>query len=107
MKNIKTGLFVGKFMAYHRGHQACITQFSSLCSKELKLVLCYNSNQRVAFEHRKKWLTEDFTSGMLKNQKINLLFMNEDGIPDYPIGLQKWCNKVRTEIGTLLNLWKR
>jgi HTH-type transcriptional repressor of NAD biosynthesis genes len=95
MKKLKNGLYVGKFIAYHKGHQNCINKFSKLCDK-LNLVLCANSkNDKVPYSIRKKWLEKDILSGLSSTSNIKLHILIEDKIKPYPEGIAEWCQEIK------------
>lgn len=102
MTKFKNGLFVGKFVAYHKGHQSCINHFSSLC-ENLNVVLCTKPSDRIPGTIRKKWLEQDLKYNVNKeihrSQNIQLYHLVEDHIPLYPDGLIQWCNAIRDLVG--------
>lgn len=102
MKKFKTGLFVGKFVAYHKGHQHFINHFSSMCHK-LKLVLCTKPSDLVDGNIRKAWLENDLKYNIHNEinepQNIELFLLKEDDIPLYPEGLVQWCKAISNLVG--------
>jgi HTH-type transcriptional repressor of NAD biosynthesis genes len=98
-KHIRNGLYVGKFMAYHKGHQNCINRFSYLCDK-LNLIICGNTKtDLIPLEIRKNWLERELQSTKFINRnKIKLHTLIEDNITPYPEGLKEWCNVVENLI---------
>lgn len=107
MKKFNTGLYVGKFVAYHKGHQNCINTFSKLCDN-LKVVLCTKPSDRIVGPIRKKWLENDLISNVnydiIHPNKINLFHLVEDNIPLYPIGLVEWCNAISNLVGDKIDV---
>ena len=103
-KQIKEGLYVGKFIAYHKGHQNCINQFSQLCDK-LKVVICTRKNDKVPAVFRKKWFENDIKLNLYKDiknpEKIEFYQLEEDNIPLYPNGLVQWCNEISKIVGNV------
>ena len=102
MKKFKNGLYVGKFLSYHKGHQFYINYFSNLCEK-LKLVLCVREKDRVPYMIRKKWFEEDIIYnkfGEISNhENIEIFMLNEDNNVDYPEGLKNWCPQFKKLVG--------
>lgn len=99
----KYGLYVGKFVAYHKGHQMCINHFSSLCDK-LKVVLCSKPTDKIPFEIRKKWIENDIINNIdkdIKYKNIEFYHLVEDNIPLYPEGLYEWCNEIKKLVGNI------
>ena len=88
----KVGLYVGKFVAYHKGHQYYINKFARSCDI-LHLVLCANTKtDMVPYEKRQDWLMNDMKEGLVTvRQKIKFHLSVEDAIPPYPDGIQEWC----------------
>ena len=103
----KSGLFVGKFVAYHKGHQACINHFASLCEK-LKVVICTKPSDRIPGDIRRKWLEQDLKFNVNKDIKlhenIELYHLVEDNIPLYPEGLLPWCNAITDLVGNNIDV---
>jgi HTH-type transcriptional repressor of NAD biosynthesis genes len=88
----KAGLYVGKFVAYHQGHQYYINKFARSCDL-LHLVLCVNTKTDLtSFEVRKNWLTKDLNWGLASvREKIKFHISFEDKITPYPDGIHEWC----------------
>lgn len=101
MRKKKVGLFVGKFIAFHKGHEYYIQKFSAACDK-LNLVLCGNTiKDRVPCSIRRKWLETDLKPGMplsCVRNKIKLHTLVEDNIRPYPEGIKEWCREVENLI---------
>ncbi len=107
MNKFKNGLFVGKFVAYHKGHQSCINHFASLC-KRLKVVICTKPSDRIPGEIRKSWLEKDLKFNVNKDinfpENIDLYHLVEDNIPLYPEGLIQWCNAIKDLVGSDIDI---
>lgn len=91
--NKKIGLYVGKFVAYHKGHQYYINKFARSCDI-LNLVLCSNTKtDLVPYQVRHNWLQKDLKQGLFNvKDKIKLHLSMEDDITPYPDGIREWCN---------------
>jgi HTH-type transcriptional repressor of NAD biosynthesis genes len=96
----KKGLFVGKFVAYHKGHQHYINKFAANCEK-LNLVLCSNTRtDKVHYSIRKKWIEDDLNSGLVNaKNKIDFHLSLEDHITPYPDGIKEWCRHIENLVG--------
>jgi HTH-type transcriptional regulator, transcriptional repressor of NAD biosynthesis genes len=95
----KSGLFVGKFIAYHKGHQYYINKFAANCEK-LNLVLCATKNDKVHYSIRKNWLENDLRWGLInQSKKIKLHVSIEDDITPYPNGIKEWCRHIERLVG--------
>ena len=72
MKN-KVGLFVGKFIAFHKGHEHYIRNFAGACDK-LNLILCGNTKKdRVDYQIRRKWLEADMKASEHNEREVLLV----------------------------------
>ena len=93
---MKNGLFVGKFLAYHKGHQHYINKFASLCEEKLNLILSINRKDVINSKIRKEWLEKDLNEGLKMNaNKIKLLIFDESNIEPYPKGMKEWCKEIK------------
>jgi HTH-type transcriptional repressor of NAD biosynthesis genes len=91
----KVGLYVGKFVAYHKGHQYYINKFARSCDL-LHLILCINTKTDMTpFEVRKSWITKDLNWGLANvRHKIKFHISMEDDITPYPDGIRQWCKRI-------------
>ena len=93
----KKAVFVGKFIAFHRGHSHYIRHFSSRFD-ELNLVLCTLKTDRVPADIREYWLKKELKS-LLESKKVKLHVMPQDNIPEYPEGMTIWCSQLKDLVG--------
>lgn len=95
----KSGLFVGKFIAYHKGHQYYINKFAANCEK-LNLVLCATKNDKIHYLVRKNWIEKDLNWGLInQSKKIKFHVSIEDDITPYPNGIKEWCRHIERLVG--------
>ena len=55
MKKFDTGLVIGKFLPFHKGHQSLI-EFAQKRSKHLIVIVCHAKNYSIPPQLRKKWI---------------------------------------------------
>jgi HTH-type transcriptional repressor of NAD biosynthesis genes len=95
----KSGLFVGKFIAYHKGHQYYINKFAANC-EELNLVLCATKKDKINYLIRKNWIEKDLSLGLInQSKKIKFHVSIEDEITPYPKGIKEWCMHIERLVG--------
>lgn len=101
----KIGLIIGKFLPLHSGHTYFINKILDEVDKLVVLVdedkithlkICEDANIKYPnLEVRTSWLKSLFG----KNNKIEILSMDEDGIKPYPYGWSEWSRKVQSVVG--------
>jgi HTH-type transcriptional repressor of NAD biosynthesis genes len=103
----RVGLFVGKFLAFHKGHEYYIRLFANECDK-LNLILSANTKKdRIPYDVRRKWLEADLKASMPLSEvrhKIKLHTMIEDDITPYPEGIKEWCGEVENLLGEKIDV---
>lgn len=96
----KTGVFPGKFTPPHRGHINAIIQASTKCEK-LYIVVSHNEElesslyadskiKPIALKQKLKWLSVELS----ELEHIKVIGIDENGIPVYPYGWEKWSEIV-------------
>jgi len=96
----KTGVFPGKFFPPHRGHLHAAINAATQCEK---LYVVVSDNMDIAdqkckecgirplpLEQRARWMAQEL-KGI---EHIQVLMLNEDGIPPYPEGTKLWSKKL-------------
>lgn len=100
----KNGLYVGKFMAYHKGHQHCINSFSKLCEK-LNVVICTRPDDRINSSIRVKWLEKDLINNLYNEienpTKIKFSVLQDEKFKPYPDGIVEWCEEINRLCGKI------
>lgn len=98
----KIGIIFGKFYPIHKGHEFFINKVSEdveklyvvVCSdkkRDLKLFEESKMEKMPTIENRIYFVKEVFKN----NNKINVLHLEEDGIPTYPNGWFNWTEAVK------------
>lgn len=101
---MKVGVYPGKFLPPHRGHLTGILRAHSLCDQLFVAIsenrtsdgiLCSQDHlPYITGELRKRWLSHE-----LGGLDIQIVLIDETGIPDFPNGWAEYANLVRTAIG--------
>lgn len=97
----KIGAFAGKFLPPHIGHVTEIENSAKLCDELLVVVADNTDNSKRLCEQaglpyisatlRIKWLREHFKG----NKKIKVIYMCEDGLPKFPLGMAEWSKRFK------------
>lgn len=103
----KVGILPGKFSPPHRGHVNAILQAGTRCEK-LYVVVSHNAVlenelyknaviKPISMKEKARWLSIELCD--LEHIKVVMLDEDEAGIPAFPFGWEKWCNRVREVVG--------
>ena len=69
----KSGFVFGKFMPFHKGHEAMILFTASLCEK-LYVIVCVSNKEQMPADLRKNWIANSFAD----NLNIEVILFNYD-----------------------------
>lgn len=100
----KTGVWVGKVSPPHRGHVNAIIQASTQC-ETLYVVVSHNEKlekemyegtniKHISLKQKARWLSIELSN----LEHIKVLMLDEENIPAYPYGWEKWSYRLKSLI---------
>jgi len=72
---MKKGFVFGKFMPFHKGHEAMIS-FAASCCDQLTVLVCVSHKEKMPAKLRKQWLVDSFAAN--PNIDVQLLHYDEE-----------------------------
>lgn len=65
MKKYKTGLVIGKFYPFHKGHQYLIQEAQNNCDK-VYVIVCHTEKYKIPVKTRSSWIKSTFPDAIVK-----------------------------------------
>ena len=72
---MKKGFVFGKFMPFHKGHEAMIS-FAASCCDQLTVLVCVSNKEKMPAKLRKQWIIDSFAAN--PNIDVQLLHYDEE-----------------------------
>jgi HTH-type transcriptional repressor of NAD biosynthesis genes len=72
---MKKGFVFGKFMPFHKGHEAMIS-FAASCCDQLTVLVCVSNKEKMPAKLRKQWIVDSFAAN--PNIDVQLLQYDEE-----------------------------